>query len=229
MGRNVPQQGTPSSAPGQNDPLVMIMQRVYGLEQSVIDNFRDVFDNQTSLKAGLDSAEFNLRAHQKVLNALVQEVDSLIEGDAEGKKLLHVEGAIVEGKLHVDWAKYHQYVDADIMEIRKIEAEKLKEEYAQINKEINEGLPEFEARKEAQIQTLDEDQRHSALVSLANFVKAIKDEMAKCESGDESFDSKKLRKLHRLIVDSVKVHKPAPSVAEASKTEYPEGASVFGG
>lgn len=199
-----------------------------------VDNFRDVYENQAQLKAGLDSAEFNLRAHQKVLNALVQEIESLVDESTDGKKLLHVEGALVEGKLHVDWAKYHQYVENDLVEVRKIEAAKQKAEYGAVVKNIKDNLEAFVAQKKQQIEGLDEDQKEKAHASLVNFTKSIESEVNLYET-DGEYDTKKLNKFRSLIITSLvgSAAKPAKAeetpVVEPPKSEYPEGATVFGG
>lgn len=212
--------------------LESIHHRQANFEQVVIENFRETYENQKSLKAGLDSAEFNLRAHQKVLNALVQEIESLVDESADGKKLLHVEGSVVEGKVHVDWAKYHQYVENDLVEVRKIEAERQKAEYTPLVEYIKTNLQTFTTYKKFQINELPEDQHERATGSLDNFVKSVEAEIALFESNGE-YDTKKLKKFHGLVSASVADKPEEPqegvSVGDSPAAGYPEGASVFGG
>lgn len=210
--------------------LEAIHHRQANFEQTAIENLREVYENQKSLKAGLDSAEFNLRAHQKVLNALVQEIESLVDDSADGKKLLHVEGTLIEGKVHVDWAKYHQYVENDLVEVRKIEAERLKAEYTPIVQTIKQGLDAFIIQKQFQVGQLPEDQIERATESLNNFEKAVKEEVELFESGGE-YDTKKLKKFHGLVLTAAtKEEQPAEApVVDPQTPEYPEGTAVFGG
>jgi len=53
------------------------MGRLVQLEQKVDKALKRLWENESELKQGLDSAEFNLRAHQKVMNALAIDIDSL--------------------------------------------------------------------------------------------------------------------------------------------------------
>lgn len=197
------------------------------------ESLREVFDNQTSLKAGLDSAEFNLRAHQKVLNATARELESMVEEpDATtGKKLIFVESTMVESDLRVDWAAYHQHVENDLVEIRKLEDARAKSEHTFMIRDINEHISSFTAQKVQEIATSValESQEHAS-ASLRNFIAAVEGEIEKCQSGSEDFDDKKLRKYHGLILrDAVKNVEEEIPVATAHGAEYPEGATVFGG
>lgn len=85
------------------------------LEAATREAFGQMHQNHLELLAGLRSAEFNLRAHQKVLNALFQDRDSL-----DGKRHA-LETIVVDGETHINWAAYHAAVEADIAEANKKE------------------------------------------------------------------------------------------------------------
>lgn len=220
------------SAP-QKDIITDILTRLRTLEVGVSESLREVYENQTSLKAGLDSAEFNLRSHQKVLNATAKELESMIEEpDATtGKKLLFVESTVVDADLRVDWAAYHQHVETDLVDIRRIEAERAKADHTFMIGDISKHMKSFIAQKDLEIATsVAPEGRERASASLRNFVAAVEVEIARCQSGSEDFSDKNLRKYHGLILlHSAKNEEVEIPVATAHGAEYPEGATVFGG
>jgi hypothetical protein len=75
-----------------------------------------LLENQQSLKKGLESAEFNLRAHQKVLNSLVTDAGpDEVEVEIDGKK-----------EKRINWAVYHKYVEADLAKMAELDLQREK-------------------------------------------------------------------------------------------------------
>ena len=91
-----------------------------------------LYQNDQNVKAGLDAAEFNLRAHQKVLNALAQ--GAVVMAD-ETRQLQMVESEIPATPEHpagkittINWPLYHKFVEVEMKamaeEARKIDLAK---------------------------------------------------------------------------------------------------------
>lgn len=107
----------------------------------------------------MDAAEFNLRAHQKVLNAFAIEFEALIdklneEVFKEEYRLRVLEMADItlgsDGGSQVvrrlDWSYYHREVEADLEALAKSEEERVKAEAAELEKnvsELTEATPEL--------------------------------------------------------------------------------------
>lgn len=87
------------------------------LEAAVREAFGQMHQNHLELLAGLRSAEFNLRAHQKVLNAMSQDMGRS-SPDVRQRAL---ETVVVDGEMHINWPVYHAAVEADIAEANKKE------------------------------------------------------------------------------------------------------------
>jgi hypothetical protein len=113
-------------------------------------------ENSTELKRGLDASEFNLRAHQKVINALAIELERLrtvmtamLPDEAKDKMQPVIEMADVtlpadDGEepvvvRRVDWPYYHGQVEKDLKILAEEEARILAEEEARIAKEAEEA------------------------------------------------------------------------------------------
>lgn len=115
------------------------------MEKQVRENIKQVWDNQEEIKGGMDAAEFNLRAHQKVLNALAIELEQLVfHLNEEVFKTEHEFAVLdlVDVTLPADiddeaqvvrrlnWPYYHEQVEQDMKIIAEVEAEKAGERQA---------------------------------------------------------------------------------------------------
>lgn len=98
----------------------------------------ELWRNQQEIMRGLGSAEFNLRAHQRVLNALAMELDLIhrtlmpagVESPVVMKDMEQEDHSVVR---RIDWPHYHEQVEAE-MKARQ-EAEKaVKEEAKRVAK-----------------------------------------------------------------------------------------------
>jgi len=96
----------------------------------------ELWRNQQEILQGMGAAEFNLRAHQKVLNSVALEIDALIkrlplaEGIEVSASFLIRKEVEVDGQksLKIDWPAYHKMVDEEIKAMK--EAEKAAQEAA---------------------------------------------------------------------------------------------------
>lgn len=113
------------------------------LEKRVQDNVTQIWENQAELKRGMDAAEFNLRSHQKVLNALAIEFERLVthlnnevfktEHDMLVLELADVTLPAIDGEVpqvvrRLDWPYYHGQVEKDLHVLQEAEAWKASEE-----------------------------------------------------------------------------------------------------
>lgn len=120
-----------------------MLQQQGQLEKRVQDNVTQVWSNQEELKGGMDAAEFNLRAHQKVLNALAIELERLVqhlndevfstEHKVEVLELADVKLPAEDGQeaqvvRRLNWPYYHEQVEHDLKILAELEAQRLKEE-----------------------------------------------------------------------------------------------------
>lgn len=60
-----------------NNALNIALQNTQGLREETASNIKQVWENQGELRDGLSASEYNLRAHQKVLNAIAIEMDNI--------------------------------------------------------------------------------------------------------------------------------------------------------
>lgn len=141
------------------------------LKQDVTKSFSQSHENHLEIKQGLDASEYNLRTHQKVLNALSIEVEKIagmvnavtsrlnaMEREApeggEGKtyfkdleldslKMKDVKLSDENTVRRVDWPFYHQQVDKDLALLAELE------EKRRLEREEEERLARVEAAKRA--------------------------------------------------------------------------------
>ena len=109
------------------------------MEKRTQDSIEQIWANQEALKDGMAAAEFNLRAHQKVLNAFAIEFESLMQhlNDEVFKTehQLHVvelsdvtlpadegEEALVVRRLN--WPYYHNQVESELKAIAELDDKK---------------------------------------------------------------------------------------------------------
>jgi len=140
------------------------------LEQRIQKSFVEVHENQLALKAGLDSAEFNIRAIQKSINAIAADT-------------LHT--TQLDGVDRVDWAKYHSYVQEDL----NVEAEIQKQQDLKAQKtlvpKLRAALETVQSIKQMEIQNQSKAEDRSALFEqLKDFTKKVNEVIATAEAGD---------------------------------------------
>lgn len=143
-----------------NNALSFAMQNTQSLRDETASNIKQVWDNQSELKNGMAAAEYNLRAHQKALNAMAIELDHFAHVfnllvDQLNDEVLKKEAAKcgIGGQLimanvklppekegeepktvrRIDWPFYHKQVDKDLEILAKLEekAERERKEHAQ--------------------------------------------------------------------------------------------------
>lgn len=113
------------------------------LEKRVQESMQQVWGNQEELKGGMDAAEFNLRAHQKVLNAFAIEFENLLmhlndEVFRQEHKLSVLELADVTLPPEADeapvvvrrlnWPYYHDEVESDLKLLSEVKDKDEEEE-----------------------------------------------------------------------------------------------------
>jgi hypothetical protein len=223
------------------EPIKNLLGRLTTLEARVADSFKDVFTNQQQLKAALDSAEYNLRAHQKVLNAVVSEIAASRLGAHAGNPDIvagfsHLDILHTGVETKIDWPKYHGYVTKDLEELQKLEDEKLKSESLQMAAEIKKDLEWFTERKVAEISKLELEPRLAAETTLKLFLARASAEVDNVLE-DKDFDHGKLKKVFKLFAaervrasEETEEEPAIPSEAPEPEDESePEGATIFGG
>jgi hypothetical protein len=132
-----------------NQVLNIALQQVQQLEKKTQDSVKQLWDNQSSVKTGMDSAEFNLRAQQKVINAMAIEIEHMagmfnelitsLHSNLQAEDVqkigfgaeLHMTSITVppeEGReekelRRVDWPFYHAQVEKDLEVLAEYERE----------------------------------------------------------------------------------------------------------
>lgn len=232
-----------------NNVANLVFQNVGSLEQRVQENVKQIWQNEEELKAGMDAAEFNLRAHQKVLNAFAMEFENLLahlneEVFRTEHKLTVLDLADVtlpsDGEeplvvRRLNWPGYHEEVERDIQLLAEMEAAKEAEEKEQLEKELqaDSGLEEQMSaltgisaeRLEAAagtdwLETAKEE--HEVLASLSL---KVSDELQKKSAGEE-YDQAIIEQAYQVL-EAVALGEEKESVQPSS--DIPEGAAVFGG
>lgn len=120
-----------------NNAVNFMLQQYGNLEKRVQESVTQVWGNQSELKGGMDSAEFNLRTHQKVLNALAIEFERLVTHlNDEVFKTEHemvvleladvtlppVGDEVAHVVRRLDWPYYHEQVERDLRILAEREA-----------------------------------------------------------------------------------------------------------
>lgn len=201
-----------------------LQQMMQALRQEVSNSFGQQFQNIKSLEGGVNSAEYNMRAQQKVINALAMDVKALYDSMATvatPPALLRIDTP--EGQ-RIDWAYYHAQVDADLAVVQRLRAEaeaKAKEDAEKLKaaaqqKEL-EDLVE-KVKTEAEASGNDPEEVAEAARQLLEETKKVSDETGKMLRG-EDYDESVILEAQKKIEEDAKNH---PS-------EFPEGASIFGG
>jgi hypothetical protein len=227
--------------PDPSKVLVEVLNTLQGritvLETKVTDSFRDVFANQQQLKAALDSAEYNLRSHQKVISACVAECERLFSEktpEALEKGFKYLKAKITDDRIVIDWPTYHQYVTDDLEDLNRIEDERQKTESLQMANAIKEDLEWFTERKKAEVSKLESEPQLAAEKTLSLFLARASAEVDNVLAGKD-FDFEKLKKVFRLFATertrASKETEEAPAIPseEPEPGNEPEGATIFGG
>lgn len=137
-----------------NNALNISLQNIQSLREETSSNVKQIWDNQEELKNGMGAAEYNLRAHQKVLNAIAIELDHLAGTYNDLVQLLNdtvlkeeVQKCGIGGELimaniqlppekegeepktvrRIDWPYYHKQVDKDLEILAELEAKAAEE------------------------------------------------------------------------------------------------------
>jgi len=200
----------------------------------------------------LDSSEFNLRAHQKLLNALVADqlklyrvfnmlaadVSTLLEMQvedaelwkevtADNVRLVNVSKEEDPPDYRVDWGFYHQEVQKDKDEIERLRKEEEERAKAELEK----------AKAEADEKDIEKrvEEVKQAAIEAGNDPEEVAEEAEKLlretkqvadEAGKmmrgEPFDEEVIEEAQRKIIEDEKEH-PEP------EGDFPKGASIFGG
>lgn len=223
------QAGAPS--PDFVQAISALSERLNRLESAIRKDNQTMFRNASELKAGLDSAEFNLRAHQKVLNGITRELNSFVE---DGLRHLDTQEIQVDEKtqLQVDWAKYHKYVEDDLAKLAVLEKQRDKEIKLQQVALIEDGiLDRVRAGVAAQIErAADSAAKESELARASVFFSEYLEQVTLLRDGKD-YDSAKLGRAIRLIFDEnallqkSEVSVPPPATQQVEDNE----AVVFGG
>lgn len=211
----------------------MIINQLKGLEQRVADSFKTVHDNVQSLKRGLDSAEFNLRAHQKVLNAMAVELEQQF-GDMAELKLADVkipteadDGEKDELIIRrINWAFYHKEVEDELrrlLELEKAEQERIAEEKAKLEAETKKAaLEEEKAKLEEQLADLKKEAEEAG-----NNPEEVETEAKKVLEQFQKV-SEELGKMVRGEPHDQEVIAEAQQMIEEDERKHPDGATIFG-
>lgn len=225
-----------------------MLQQYGNLEKRVQENVTQVWDNQRELKGGMDAAEFNLRAHQKVLNAFALEFEELVsrlngEVFKEEYKLSVIEMADVtltpdaDGEEQVvrrlNWPYYHKEVEADFKVLADFEAKKTEEkrkalEFEKQLKDLTEASADLvKAAEEAGNDPEEVKKEYESLMKLSRDVSTALGNKLRGEEYDQGVldeASAMIDKMARLGDEDFDLAPP-----EEANDDVPEGASVFGG
>jgi hypothetical protein len=205
-----------------------------------------LFQNDQSLKTGLDAAEFNLRAHQKVINAVAVDVlDYVINKDPVFQLPTRINTIAVEEpmtdsapahtRVSVDWVKYHGYVEAEMKamaeEARKADLVKRTEQVKDL--EDSGKLQKFKEHIYETIEKAGEDQEARKARADA-FFNDIYAQIALIKA-EKEYSGAKLDVLIRMIAEDEKhsAGTTAPQEEIGTLAEPPaevdEDTNVFGG
>jgi hypothetical protein len=150
-----------------------VMQEMHAFRENVIKDLAILHENHRELLRGLDASEFNLRAHQKVLNAMSLEHEQIVslleavgvdlnrlspEGDQyKTVKLCTLEMATVplpqeDGSTkevrRINWPYYHEQVKKDLKLLAEHE-EQVKKQEEEEERLARKAAAESEVKEEA--------------------------------------------------------------------------------
>jgi len=149
----------------------------------VANNFAQVHTNHEELLQGLNASEFNLRAHQKVLNAIAIDMEQtrkflaalIPDGPTKDELLKPVlqmadvpvapqQGDELQQTVRrIDWPGYHSEVEADLKRIAEIEKQRAEAQKKAAEEEAQRLREESEkAKAEAEVKAKEEAQQEAA-------------------------------------------------------------------
>ena len=179
------------------------------LSQEVQLTAAQLYQNDQNIKAGLDAAEFNLRTHQKVINALSQDI---LAGPCASTALFErVEIELAATSDHpagtttnINWPKYHGYVEDEMKamaeEERKLDLIKRTEQVKDL--EDNGKLQRFKDHIFETIEKAGEDKEARKARANAFFNDAYA-QIALVKAGKE-YSGAKLDVLIRMVAEEEK-------------------------
>ena len=199
---------------GLRKSIVALQEQVTKLENTFRLSMKQTYDNHMALKEGLDASEFNLRAHQKALNATMLELQAL------GAKFSTLQ--VKEDKAGIDWSTIHESVEADLKAMAEAEAKSVKETYLALESKLDwlfEGL-----RKKADAEE-NPANRINARDRVAQFSNQIREDMQNLKE-DKEYNTQRLAAILPLMAKLEEEEKAASQPAEAQPVEE---VTEFGG
>ena len=242
-----------------NNAVNFLFGRIQDLDKRVGEAFQQFWKNEQELKAGMDSSEFNLRSHQKVLNGVCVDVRTLGDYLYQLTEKTHpelvplptapsalymvdvtitpaTETAPAETSPRVNWALYHAEVERDLLELAAIERAKAEKQAKKdamdraVKKAEDDLAAMVVAAKDA---GNDPAEVEAEAKKLLDRTRVLAEELGKALRG-EPFDQTVIDEAEKFIaeVEGSKAKEEAPPPVEPlpdPNAELPEGASVFGG
>ena len=199
---------------GLRKSIVALQEQVTKLENTFRLSMKQTYDNHMAIKEGLDASEFNLRAHQKALNATMLELQAL------GAKFSTLQ--VKEDKAGIDWSTIHESVEADLKAMAEAEAKSVKETYLALESKLDwlfEGL-----RKKADAEE-NPANRINARDRVAQFSNQIREDMQNLKE-DKEYNTQRLAAILPLMAKLEEEEKAASQPAEAQPVEE---VTEFGG
>jgi septal ring factor EnvC (AmiA/AmiB activator) len=229
----------------------LALRKVAELEKKVSTDLKQLWDNEAELKRGLDAAEFNLRAHQKVLNALAvdqnviwstlkEAVDGFVEQRSLSLADVKQDDELVK---RIAWPYYHKLVEEDLKEISA--AQEKRKQMTETATKINAMRKELKTLVAAAEEAgNDPAEVEAEATKLLEQTQRVAEECGKMLRG-EAFDESVIAEAQNVI-DQDEARRRADSGNGASKEEgkeksdeeapvaqeesqHPEGAQIFGG
>jgi hypothetical protein len=227
-------------------------QMMQTLQESTRSSFTQQFENIKALAAGLDSSEFNLRAHQKVLNSVVldqlhlfqvintmatdlnqllvaaQGEDAELYETVEPQHIALTEIADEDGEVvdyRVDWPFYHQQVTDD-----KEEAERLQKEAEEKAKAELDAAKEASDEKQIQEQVEEVKKKAIEAGNDPEEVAAAAETLLRETKAVADETGKMMRGEsydEEVIAEAQK--KIEEDEKENPSSDFPAGATIFGG
>jgi len=171
-----------------------------------------LFENQQSMKAGLDAAEFNLRAYQKVLDDIMSAKVRVCSGDPNAV-------VVTAENTRIDWPSYHAEVEKDMKELADIERQRVHEQRLARFKAVEAHLEEFEKRALEEIHEDEGAVKHFTDISARSAT-----EIEKMKSGQE-YDADVVDRW----VSVINYYRKKWAAKDATKEVRPEEPVEFGG
>ena len=237
------------------NPFQQLVDFVNKLQSDLSKHSREVqlaigqlYQNDRSIKEGLDAAEFNLRAHQKVINAVgldLADFAAIVAPMTNGKKPLAVvltdiempqtEATPAGTTTVINWPLYHKYVEDEMKELAE-EARKadLAKRTAQVKDLEDSGkLQKFKDHIFKTIEQAGED-KEARKARADAFFNDVYAQIA-LVTAEKEYSGAKLDALIRMIEDEEKRAASIPTPQEDIGTlaeppaEADEDTHVFGG